>query len=184
MKKHCLSAAGCLLTGLSLFAGASFAQATTNVFKQYNIHDLSHLVPVYEPLNGDATQSDISKPVGNSQPVAGSGGKLGVRNAKPTLKTENGYVQWGYLYLDEHYSTHVDSTHHFVTTNKSLQTVAEPDERGVGEFTLEELIGPIVYIDISDRVSKELAKNGVQRFIGSDDVMSRIDMGAVMFVKV
>lgn len=123
-------------------------------------YDLSHPVPLFEPLDGDSTRSDLSAPVHGSKPVAGSGGNLGVRTAKPKLSVANGFVQWGYFYLEEHYSTHVDSTDHYVTTNKNLITVSEPDERSVDEFSLDELIGPIVYVDISDRVRKELAKNG------------------------
>ncbi len=123
-------------------------------------HDLSHPIPLFKPLNGDSTRSDLSAPVKDSKPIAGSGGMLGVRTAKPALQVSNGSVQWGYFYLEEHYGTHVDSTHHYITSNKDLITVAEPDQRSVDEYTLDELIGPIVYIDISDRVRKELAKNG------------------------
>ena len=135
------------------------AQAAGNIFDQYEIHDLSHLVPLYEPLGGDSTKSDLGKPVGDSQPVAGSGGMLGVRTVKPRLNLQHGYLQWGYYYIEEHYSTHLDSTDHFVTTDKAMITVEHPDERDVAGISLDELIGPLVYIDISDRVARELAKN-------------------------
>ena len=133
--------------------------AAGNILDKYNIHDLSHLVPLFEPLHGELTKSDISKPIFNSQPIAGSGGRLGVRTIKPRLGLKNGFLQWGFVYLEEHYSTHVDSTDHFITTNKSLMTVPNPDQRSVGAFELDELIGPIVYIDITDRVQLELSKN-------------------------
>lgn len=123
-------------------------------------YDLSHPVPLFKPLGGDSTRSDLSAPINDSKPVAGSGGNLGVRTAKPNLTVANGTVQWGYFFLEEHYGTHVDSTHHFITTNKNLITVDDPDQRSVDEFSLQELIGPIVYIDISDRVRRELARNG------------------------
>ena len=143
----------CLFNPSTIFAAG-------NIFDNYHVHDLSHLVPLFEPQNGDLTKSDISKPIGNSRPIAGSGGRLGVRTIKPRLVLKNGYLQWGFFYLEEHYGTHVDSTDHFITTNKSLMTVPNPDERGVGAFELDELIGPIVYIDISERVQRELDKNG------------------------
>ena len=154
-----LSIASSLVT-LLCFTCFTSVQAAGNIFEQYDIHDLSHLVPLYEPLNGDATKSDLSKPVANSKPVAGSGGMLGVRTAKPRLKLKHGYLQWGFYYIEEHYSTHLDSTDHFITTTKALKTVQHADERDVAGFKLDELIGPIVYIDISDRVTRELAKNG------------------------
>ena len=166
-----------LVTTLLWFVGANLAQAAGNILGQYHIHDLSHLVPVFEPLDGDSTVSDLSKPVANSQPVAGSGGRLGVRTAKARMDTKSGYLQWGYVYLEEHYSTHVDSTDHFIVTKKSLMTVPEPDQRSVAEFGLDELIGPIVYIDVSDRVQRELAKNNGVPSINRDKTNFDDDTG-------
>jgi kynurenine formamidase len=130
--------------------------------KGHVFHDLSHPVPLFAPLDGDSTVSDLSVPVAGSRPVAGSGGLLGVRTPKPTMQLVHGKLEWGYVYYEEHYSTHLDSTDHFITTNQDLLTVEEPDRRGVHEFSLDELIGPIVYIDISNRVARELRKNDGQ----------------------
>jgi kynurenine formamidase len=135
------------------------AHAQSNIVNQYDLHDLSHIVPVFMPLNGDRTKSDLSKPWADSRPVAGSGGMLGVRTPKRKMTTRHGYLQWGYTYLEEHYSTHVDSTDHFITTDDNMKNVSAPDERGMSEIPLNELVGAIVYIDISGRVEKELAKN-------------------------
>ena len=144
-----------LFIALALPGLAAYAGQGTPIF-----YDLSHPIPLFEPREGDSTKSDLSRPVNDSKPVAGSGGDQGVRTAKPNLSVANGTVQWGYFFLEEHYGTHVDSTNHHLTNNESLITVAEPDQRSVDEYSLQELIGPIVYIDISDRVRKELAKNG------------------------
>lgn len=146
-----------LLAFSSVKAGGDLVAGKGLVF-----YDLSQLVPLFAPLDGDSTVSDLATPVGGSRPVAGSGGLLGVRTPKPTLQLVNGRLQWGYVYYEEHYSTHLDSTDHFLTTNKELLTVDEPDRRGVHEFSLAELIGPIVYIDISARVAVELSKNDGQ----------------------
>lgn len=129
-------------------------------FDDLVLYDLSHTVPLFAPLNGDSTTSDINAPIKGSEPVAGSGTKMGVRDKKPDIPMENGVIGWGYVHLDEHYSTHIDSTDHHRTTNKALVTVEHPDERSVDEFSVKELVGPIVYIDISERVNAELAKNG------------------------
>ncbi|QTH24784.1 MULTISPECIES: cyclase family protein [Sphingomonadaceae] len=142
--------------------GTAYAQEgrDSSRFDDLVFYDLSHTVPLFAPLNGDSTTSDINTPINESKPVAASGTKMGVRDKKPDIPMENGVIGWGYIHLDEHYSTHIDSTDHHRTTNKALMTVKNPDERSVDEFSVEELVGPIVYIDISKRVNTELAKNG------------------------
>lgn len=150
-----------MFISILLLGGSQIPLAeAANTAAGLSFHDLSHVVPMFLPTDGDGTRSDLNAPVNGSRAVAGSGGRLGVRSPKANLEIANGTIQWGYLWMEEHYSTHVDSTDHFITKNKSLLTVDKPDERGVDEFTVDELIGPVVYIDISARVAKELAKNG------------------------
>jgi kynurenine formamidase len=122
-------------------------------------YDLTHPLPLFAPLGGDITRADLSAPERDSQPIAGSGGAQAVRIAKPSLTVKNGTLRWGNIFLDEHYSTHIDSTDHFITDRSDLLPKMPPDIRSVDEFSLDELIGPIVYIDISERVSNELKKN-------------------------
>lgn len=122
-------------------------------------YDLSHDVPTFAPLEGAMDSADLSHPLENSQPAATSGGFHGVRRAKPNFSARLGYFQWGILLVDEHYSTHIDSQHHFITTAPELR-IAVPDRRSVAGLTLQDLIGPIVYVDISERVQLELEKNG------------------------
>jgi kynurenine formamidase len=148
-----------MLAGILLLLSGVDGQAGNGILGRYALHDLSHNVPLFGPVEGSTSRSDINKPIAGSRPVAGSGGALGVRIAKPLMSVGHGKVQWGYIYMEEHYSTHVDSTDHYLTTDESLITVAEPDARSIHEYTLEELTGPIVYIDISKRVQAELKKN-------------------------
>lgn len=122
-------------------------------------YDLTHPAPMFEPLDGDLTRPDLRRPVGESQPVCGHG--QGVRVQKPDHPAAAGYFQWGAFCLDEHFATHVDSQCHFITTDPALQ-IENPDRRHAHEFTLGELIGPIVYVDISERVTAELARNDGQ----------------------
>jgi kynurenine formamidase len=124
-------------------------------------YDLSHEVPTFAPFQGALDRADLNRPFGNSRPAATSGGFQAVRRAKPDFPGRLGYFQWGIFVLDEHYSTHIDSQHHFVTTAPELQ-IDDPDRRTVAAFALDDLIGPIVYIDVSDRVQLELDKNGGQ----------------------
>ena len=119
--------------------------------------DLTHAAPTFEPVNGDLTQPDTSSPIGDSRIVCGHG--LGTRIPKEDFQARNGYFRWGFFCLDEHFATHVDSQCHFVTTDPEL-SIDEPDRRYAHEFTLADLVGPLVYVDISERVKQELDKNG------------------------
>jgi kynurenine formamidase len=119
-------------------------------------YDLTHAAPLFEPLDGDLTQANLSRPVGESQPICGHG--QGVRVPKPDHPAATGYFQWGAFCLDEHYATHVDSQCHFITTDPALQ-IENPDLREAHRFTLSDLVGPLVYVDVSARIANELAKN-------------------------
>ena len=119
--------------------------------------DLSHAAPMFEPVDGDLSKPDTNKPISDSQAVCGHG--LGTRQKKPHFQAAAGYFQWGLFSMDEHFATHIDSQCHFVTTDPEM-TIENPDRRYAHEFTLADLIGPLVYIDISERVKKELSKNG------------------------
>ena len=132
---------------------------TQTPFKSKGItyYDLTHAAPMFEALDGDLTQPDLSRPIAGSEPVCSHG--QGARVSKANHPAALGYFQWGVFSLDEHFATHIDSQCHFVTTDTDLQ-IDNPDMRYSHEFTLEDLIGPLVYIDISDRVERELAKNG------------------------
>ena len=75
-------------------------------------------------------------------------------NSRP-FKTQKSFFQWAFFHFDEHYTTHLDSTDHYLNNDVS----ANSDKRSLEEYTLRDIIGPVVYIDISARVTKELAKN-------------------------
>ncbi len=121
--------------------------------------DLTHAAPMFEPIDNDLTRPDLSKPLVDSVAVCGHG--LGTRLPKPDFQAAAGYFQWGLFSMDEHFATHIDSQCHFVTTDPALR-ISEPDRRYAHEFTLDDLIGPLIYVDISERVTKELNKNGGQ----------------------
>ena len=119
--------------------------------------DLTHAAPMFEPLENDLAKPDLTKPLMDSTPVCGHG--LGTRMPKPNFQAAAGYFQWGLFCMDEHFATHVDSQCHFVTTDPDL-VISNPDKRYAHEFTLDDLIGPLIYVDISARVTKELERNG------------------------
>lgn len=126
---------------------------------ELDVYDLSHATPFFGHKGKDdkhVTDADMSKPFKNSKPIA-SFGFQAVRVMKKPFTTEVGHYQWAWYWMDEHYGTHVDSTDHY--QNKTLE-VAKADNRSLEQYTVADLTGPIVLIDISDRVAKALAKNG------------------------
>ena len=118
-------------------------------------YDFTHKIPTFAPLGGDMTKPDLSKGFKDSRAVA-SFGFQATRKLKEPFKTETGFFQWGWFYFDEHYTTHLDSTDHYLNSDASMNA----DKRSVEEYTLRDLVGRIVFIDISARVAAELAKNG------------------------
>ncbi len=148
-------------------------------------HDLTHAAPMFEAEGGDLSKPDLTKPILDSVPVCGHG--LGARLPKEDHPAATGTFHWGVFALDEHFATHIDSQCHFETTDPKLK-IENPDKRYAHEFTLSDLIGPLVYVDISDRVEKELAKNGgkpspdiaITDFSNSSDATVRLkDLEAV-----
>lgn len=149
------------MRGTSIALLATFVPLTGAVaagWEDFVYYDLSHPVPTFAPLDGDMLKADPTKPWEESRPIA-SFGFEGVRLLKPNFETRAGYFQWGYYTIDEHYSTHIDSTHHYQNTAETLY-LDPRDNRSVDEYTVDELIAPIVYIDVSARTEAELARNG------------------------
>ena len=67
----------------------------------------------------------------------------------------------GKLVIDEHYGTHLDAPNHVLNTPATMAPHGIPNDqrKEMAQLTPEELIGPIVMIDIGDRVRAELARN-------------------------
>jgi kynurenine formamidase len=142
----------------TLLAAPALNAQTADWLKEFEIHDLTHPIPLFQPKDGDVTKPDLTKPYKNSVPTAGFGFQP-TRKMKSPFNTQRGFFQWAEIYLDEHYGTHVDSTDHYQNAPGTLN-VARHDNRSTEQYTTRDLVGPIVYIDISERVAKELAKNG------------------------
>ena len=153
-----------IIAGAALLAAAMPAQSQDKMQKNsahwlsaFKLHDLSHAVPMFRPEGNDMLKPDLKKPYKGSKPVA-SFGFEGVRKLKKNFQTKTGHFQWGYFSLDEHFSTHIDSTDHYQNNKATLKGKA--DNRSVDQYSVQELFARVVYIDVSARVSAELAKNG------------------------
>ena len=120
--------------------------------------DLSHVHGSFAPKKGDIGVPDLSKPNKDSIPVP-IFGVQGVQEVLPDFPTNLGPIKEGRFTLHEHFGTHVDAPAHFLNTKESLE-IEVPDTRTAEALTVDDLYGPIVFLDISDRVQAELDKNG------------------------
>jgi kynurenine formamidase len=145
---------GAALCAFAALPAALPANAQTEI-GGVRYYDFTHKIPTFAALGGDFTKPDLAKGFKDSQPVASFGFQT-VRTVKDPFPTQGGFFQWGWFTFDEHYTTHLDSTDHYLNDDKSMNA----DKRSVEEYSLRDIVGPIVYLDISARVTKELAKNG------------------------
>lgn len=123
------------------------------------IIDLSHQLTTFEPKPGNAATdrfaADLTKPVDGSQVVAAFSDQM-VIVADPDFATGDGVFKLNTTVLPENLGTSIDAGGHFVADRP---TVTNPDQRGLADLTVEDLTGPVVVIDISQRVDAELSKN-------------------------
>ena len=124
-----------------------------------HVIDLSHQLTTFEPNPGTAEDerfaADLTKPVGASQPVAAFSDQM-VLIPDPDFPTGDGVFKLNTTVLPENLGTSIDAGGHFVANDP---TVSNPDQRGLADLTVADLTGPVVVIDISERVEAELGKN-------------------------
>lgn len=122
--------------------------------------DLTHPIPSYHPVAANPVRPDLSKPWSKlgAYPIYGEQAVLWLRQ----IPTNNGYIESGRLTLWEHQGTHMDAPSHFVNNAQSLEAQGvAPDKRiALHEVDAKRLVGPLVLVDIAERVRRELAKNG------------------------
>lgn len=122
--------------------------------------DLTHPIPTFQATDGDPMTPDLTKPWLSSVPIPTFGiqaiFKLG------TFPTNQGHFDLGTLVLAEHHGTHLDTPGHYINNAASLEPGGLPaaDRKLTHQLSAGDLIGPIVLIDISGRVQKELDRNG------------------------
>jgi len=121
--------------------------------------DLSHKLTTFRPSPSTVADkrfaADLTKPVGASRPVSGFADQM-VLVQNPDFPTRDGVFQDNTTVLGENFGTSIDSPSHFVPNRPE---VSNPDQRGLADLTVEDLTGPVVFIDISARVEAELRKN-------------------------
>jgi kynurenine formamidase len=121
--------------------------------------DLTHPIPTFEPVAGGAGEADMNKPLGNSKPIPSFFPQAVFEPS--TNPTDEGHFYRGILKIAEHHGTHIDAPSHYVNSEATLEENAVP-VKFQDDLALTDLIGPLAYVDISQRIATELAKNGGQ----------------------
>ena len=120
--------------------------------------DLTHPIPTFQPMEGDATAPDMSKPWKNSKAIPSFGQQTVL--AISEFPTNQGHFDLGRIILSEHHGTHIDSPGHYLNDEATLESGFSNDRKLVDDLGAEDLTGRVVLIDISGRVKGELDKNG------------------------
>ena len=141
-------------------SAACLALSALPVAAQRKVIDLTHPIPTYQPMAGDPLKPDMSKPWGDARlsPTFGQHAVL----AMSKFPTSHGHFDLGTLVLSEHHGTHLDTPGHYVNNDASQEAKGIPVAQRplMHQLTGADLVGPIVFIDISGRVQRELDKNG------------------------
>lgn len=149
-----------ILIGLLMSGMLSGTVAADMVFV-----DLTHTIPTFQAkLNpNDLTRPlpDLLKPIGKSVPIAGFYPQA-ILFPADKFATSDGYFSSRAILIEEHNGTHLDSTNHYFNNTASLEPGSNPNDqrKSADQLSTEQLTGKIVFIDVSPRVKKELAKNG------------------------
>ena len=144
------------------FAGAGVLAALLSgcATSPPTVIDLTHPIPTFHQAADNPARPDTTKPWTNlgAYPIYGEQAVLWLRQ----IPTNNGYIESGRVTLWEHQGTHLDAPSHFVNNPQSQEASGVPPSRRAQLHQVEasRLVGPAVVIDISERVRRELAKNG------------------------
>ncbi len=143
-----------ILAGLFLAPTAALSQSETRWL------DLTHTIPTFHPVEGQPLRTDYERPWLDSSPHF-TWYEQGILTISHYTVSTATYPS-GKLVIDEHYGTHLDAPNHIINRPETMVEHGIPNDqrKDMSQLTPGDLIGPIVMIDIGDRVRAELAKNG------------------------
>ncbi len=143
------------LMGLST-GSLAFAQNVSGS----NVIDLTHPIPTFQQTADNPARPDTGKPwtTLGAYPIYGEQAVLWLRQ----IPTSHGQIEAGRVTLWEHQGTHLDAPSHFINNPQSVEGAGgtSPARKHLHEIEAQRLVGPAVVVDISERVRRELAKNG------------------------
>jgi kynurenine formamidase len=145
-----------LVIALAVLLGVGVGTARAQSF----LLDLTHPLPTFKPMPGDPMKPDPGQPWLNSKPIPTFGQQTVLSVSQ--FPTNQGHFDLGILVLAEHHGTHLDTSAHYVNAPGSMDRDGTPPDkrRQAHQLGAQDLIGPVVLIDISGRVKAELDKNG------------------------
>lgn len=146
------------LSRTALTIGLTFGLAIGTAKAETFLVDLTHALGTFAPKAGKIWEADLTKPYKNSIAVPTFGAQV-VYERTPDFKTNQGHFTLGRFAIGEHHGTHIDTPMHFQNNSKTVE-IKNRDNRTLELLTPKDLIGPIVFIDISARVQAELDRNG------------------------
>ena len=120
--------------------------------------DLTHTIPTFEPLASAPHLPDLSRPHAHSKPIPSFFRQAVFQTSTNSTGADQGHFYRGYLTIAEHHGTHIDAPSHYVNAHATVEPDAVPP-KFQSDLTLQDLIGPVVYIDISRRVQAQLDNN-------------------------
>jgi kynurenine formamidase len=121
--------------------------------------DLTHTIPTFESLAAKPGEPDLDKPHAQSKPVPSFFRQAVLTTSTNSTGEQQGHFYRAYLTIAEHHGTHIDAPSHYVNAHETLAPDAVP-LKFQHELTLQDLIGPVVYVDIGQRVQIALNRNG------------------------
>src|SRR3954453_15951265 len=121
--------------------------------------DLTYPIPTFRPSSDSPVSPNLREPWSDTRryPIFGEQTVLWLRRTS----TSDGEIESGRVSLWEHSGTHMDAPGHFLNTVQSLVVGGAPweERRRLHQVEAQQLVGPVVMIDISHRIDIELAKN-------------------------
>lgn len=147
--------------GIAFFLGSLAGMSSHALAGEDLILDFTHPLPTFMPDAPGSSVPDTTLPWDESV-VLPTGG-FGVQAVLEVIDfpTADGVFKIGRLTATEHTGTHIDAPNHFLSNARPRSRRGPPrDPARVNDLDAEDLVGPVVLIDISARVQAELDKNG------------------------
>ncbi|WP_158289982.1 cyclase family protein [Ramlibacter sp. WS9] len=147
---------GAVLTACGSAEGSPILQSDAKAKPLYL--DLTHEIPTFAPLASDPAKPDLTQPHAHSQPVPSFFRQVALQPSENHF--DDGHFYRSYMTIAEHFGTHIDAPAHYVNVPGTVEADATLPRRFQNQLTLADLTGPIVLVDIGQRVQAQLDKNG------------------------
>lgn len=154
-----ICAVGSAAIGAAVLSACGSAEGSQGDSAKPLYIDLTHTIPTFEPLADKPGEPDLTRPHANSRPVPSFFRQAVLQTSTNSTGEHQGHFYRAYLTIAEHHGTHIDAPSHYVNAPASVAPDAVP-MKFQSDLALQDLIGPVVYIDISQRIQRQLDRNG------------------------